>query len=130
MACPLPNGSGPFDVRLAASNRSKLKTWVASPPCPSGFIADYSEVWLRRGTEHRIKHNLVGLLAFKQSLAAGVLDGGDTEIRLDGSRLGRFKAEINARHGDTWLSSGGMIGLGERPEASGPTTIRYVCEKI
>jgi len=40
--------------------------------------------------EGSIEHNLMGLLAFKQSLAAGVLDGGEREIHLGGSRLAKF----------------------------------------
>ena len=40
--------------------------------------------------EQSIEHNLMGLLDFKQSLAAGVLDGGKSDIHLGGSRLTRF----------------------------------------
>jgi hypothetical protein len=40
--------------------------------------------------EASIEHNLLGLLEFKQSLAEGVLDGGDKEVHLGGSRLARF----------------------------------------
>ena len=44
--------------------------------------------------EASIEHNLMGLLAFKQSLAAGVLDGGDKEVHLGGSRLTRFMESV------------------------------------
>ena len=44
--------------------------------------------------EASIEHNLMGLLAFKQSLAAGVLDGGDKEVHLGGSRLTRFMEDV------------------------------------
>jgi superfamily II DNA or RNA helicase len=40
--------------------------------------------------EQSIEHNLMGLLDFKQALAAGVLDGGAREVHLGGSRLTRF----------------------------------------
>ena len=40
--------------------------------------------------EQSIEHNLLGLLEFKQSLAAGVLDGGDKEVHLGGGRLAQF----------------------------------------
>ncbi len=44
--------------------------------------------------ERSIEHNLMGLLAFKQALAAGVLDGGDKQIHLGGSRLARFMESV------------------------------------
>jgi hypothetical protein len=44
--------------------------------------------------EASIEHNLMGLLEFKQSLAAGVLDGGEKEVRLGGSRLARFMESV------------------------------------
>ena len=53
--------------------------------------------------ERSIEHNLMGLLAFKQSLAVGVLDGGDTEVHLGGSRLAKFMESVEqatARPGD------------------------------
>jgi len=40
--------------------------------------------------EDSIEQNLMRLLTFKQSLAAGVLDGGETQLHLGGNRLGRF----------------------------------------
>jgi hypothetical protein len=44
--------------------------------------------------EASIEHNLMGLLTFKQSLAAGVLDGGEKEVHLGGSRLTRFMEDV------------------------------------
>ncbi|MGD1984713.1 MAG: DEAD/DEAH box helicase, partial [Chromatiaceae bacterium] len=44
--------------------------------------------------EASIEHNLMGLLQFKQSLAAGVLDGGDKQVHLGGSRLARFMESV------------------------------------
>ena len=40
--------------------------------------------------EPSVERNLMGLLEFKQSLAAGVLDGGEKQVHLGGSRLARF----------------------------------------
>jgi superfamily II DNA or RNA helicase len=45
--------------------------------------------------EASIEHNLMGLLEFKQSLAAGVLDGGEKEVHLGGSRLARFMETVD-----------------------------------
>lgn len=44
--------------------------------------------------EASIEHRLMGLLEFKQSLAAGVLDGGDKEVHLGGSRLAKFMESV------------------------------------
>lgn len=41
-----------------------------------------------------IEHNLMGLLGFKRSLAAGVLDGGQSEIHLEGTQLARFMDSV------------------------------------
>lgn len=39
---------------------------------------------------------MLSVLAFKRSLAAGILDGGNTDIALDGTRLSRFMKEVEA----------------------------------
>ncbi|MDJ0892004.1 MAG: C-terminal helicase domain-containing protein [Gammaproteobacteria bacterium] len=44
--------------------------------------------------EASIEHNLMELLEFKQSLAAGVLDGGENQVHLGGSRLARFMESV------------------------------------
>lgn len=44
--------------------------------------------------EASIEQNLLGLLAFKQSLASGVLDGGQKEIHLGGTRLASFMERV------------------------------------
>ena len=44
--------------------------------------------------EASIEHKLMELLAFKQSLAAGVLDGGEKQVHLGGSRLARFMESV------------------------------------
>ncbi len=41
-----------------------------------------------------IEEGMLSVLAFKRSLAAGVLDGGSGEISLGGSRLNRFMKEV------------------------------------
>ena len=46
--------------------------------------------------EASIEQNLMGLLEFKQSLAAGVLDGGDKEVHLSGGRLARFMETVES----------------------------------
>lgn len=44
--------------------------------------------------EASIEHRLLGLLDFKRSLASGVLDGGQREISLGGTRLTRFMKDV------------------------------------
>ena len=41
-----------------------------------------------------IEEGMLSLLAFKRSLSAGILDGGNAEISLGGSRLKRFMQEV------------------------------------
>ena len=41
-----------------------------------------------------IEEGMLGVLAFKRSLSAGILDGGDSEISLGGSRLARFIKDV------------------------------------
>jgi len=41
-----------------------------------------------------IEEGMLGVLAFKRSLSAGVLDGGQGEISLGGTRLNRFMTEV------------------------------------
>jgi superfamily II DNA or RNA helicase len=41
-----------------------------------------------------IEEGMLSVLAFKRSLSAGILDGGQSEISLGGSRLSRFMKEI------------------------------------
>ncbi|MFT4247149.1 MAG: DEAD/DEAH box helicase [Pseudomonas sp.] len=43
-----------------------------------------------------IEEGMLSVLAFKRSLAAGILDGGDGEIALGGSRLTRFMREVES----------------------------------
>ena len=52
-----------------------------------------------------IEEGMLSVLAFKRSLSAGILDGGQSEISLGGSRLSRFMKEVE--------SVTGRIGEGE-----------------
>jgi len=42
-----------------------------------------------------IEHSMLSLLSFKQSMFAGVLDGGQSEVFLGGSRLKRFMESVD-----------------------------------
>ncbi|MCG3203001.1 MAG: RNA polymerase-associated protein RapA [Gammaproteobacteria bacterium] len=43
-----------------------------------------------------IEEGMLSVLAFKRSLSAGILDGGQSEISLDGSRLSRFMKDVES----------------------------------
>jgi superfamily II DNA or RNA helicase len=43
-----------------------------------------------------IEEGMLSVLAFKRSLSAGILDGGQSEIALGGSRLSRFMKEVES----------------------------------
>lgn len=43
-----------------------------------------------------IEEGMLSVLAFKRSLAAGILDGGSAEVVLEGTRLSRFMKEVEA----------------------------------
>ena len=47
--------------------------------------------FIAKGT---IEEGMLSVLAFKRSLAAGILDGGSSEISLGGSRLNRFMKDV------------------------------------
>ena len=49
--------------------------------------------FVARGT---IEEGMLSVLAFKRSLAAGILDGGHAEVALEGTRLSRFMKEVEA----------------------------------
>jgi superfamily II DNA or RNA helicase len=49
--------------------------------------------FVARGT---IEEGMLSVLAFKRSLAAGILDRGDGEVRLEGTRLARFMKEVES----------------------------------
>ena len=48
-----------------------------------------------------IEEGMLSVLAFKRSLSAGILDGGDPEISLGGSRLSRFMRDVEKVTGRT-----------------------------
>ncbi len=66
-----------------------------------------------------IEEGMLSVLAFKRSLAAGILDGGTGEISLGGSRLNRFMKDVE--------NVTGHMGEGEAmtpaEEAAGVTTV-------
>jgi superfamily II DNA or RNA helicase len=43
-----------------------------------------------------IEEGMLGVLAFKKSLFAGILDGGDNEVLLNGTRLSQFMQSVDA----------------------------------
>jgi superfamily II DNA or RNA helicase len=49
--------------------------------------------------EHTIEHGMLNLLSFKRSLFAGVLDGGQDEVFLGGTRLTRFMESVERAAG-------------------------------
>ena len=49
--------------------------------------------FVARGT---IEEGMLSVLAFKRSLAVGILDGGEAEVALGGSRLARFMKEVES----------------------------------
>src|SRR5207253_2370614 len=53
-----------------------------------------------------IEEGMLGLLKFKKSLFAGVLDGGEKEVFLGGSRLNRFMESVEKTTGSIPESSG------------------------
>ncbi len=69
--------------------------------------------------EASIEHNLMGLLEFKQSLAAGVLDGGETEVHLGGSRLTRFMENVERATAQTVSDSLPLPGSIAAPPGPG-----------
>ena len=60
--------------------------------------------FVARGT---IEEGMLSLLAFKQSLFAGILDGGDSEVVLQGTRLSKFMETVEQVAGATPSDVGG-----------------------
>ncbi|MGB7159834.1 MAG: DEAD/DEAH box helicase [Tepidisphaeraceae bacterium] len=63
-------------------------------------------------TENSIEYGMLDVLRFKKSLFAGVLDGGQDEVFLGGTRLKRFMESVEA--------AAGGIGNGAAQQAGGP----------
>lgn len=72
--------------------------------------------FVARGT---IEEGMLSVLAFKRSLAAGVLDSGDAEIALEGTRLSRFMKEVEAVTGA--VAPAAPIAPAEEMRAAAPS---------
>jgi SNF2 family DNA or RNA helicase len=64
--------------------------------------------------EESIEHKLMGLIEFKQALAAGVLDGGEKEVHLSGSRLAQFMDKVERITAPTAAESASLAQV-DRP---------------
>ncbi|MFY9476767.1 MAG: DEAD/DEAH box helicase [Aquabacterium sp.] len=77
--------------------------------------------------EESIEQGMLSLLAFKKSLFAGVLDGGDSSILMEGGRLTRFMRSVDAladklaRDGVPMLSEAGEEAAPARLAAASPS---------
>ena len=75
-----------------------------------------------------IEEGMLSVLAFKRSLSAGILDGGQSEIALGGSRLSRFMNDVEKVTGkigdaETMAVSEEAAGVASaQPELPGDTT--------
>jgi superfamily II DNA or RNA helicase len=67
--------------------------------------------------EGTIEEGMLSVLAFKKALFAGVLDGGETEVFLGGSRLAKFMESVDA----VTSSTAGASAASEHPD-KGETT--------
>lgn len=67
-----------------------------------------------------IEEGMLGVLAFKRSLSAGILDGGIGEISLGGSRLNRFMRDVENVTGR--MGEGEPMAAGEEA-AQGPSVV-------
>jgi superfamily II DNA/RNA helicase len=71
-----------------------------------------------------IEEGMLSVLAFKRSLAAGILDGGTSEISLGGSRLNRFMKDVESVTGS--MGDGAAVSADEeltpKPASVTPTT--------
>lgn len=66
-----------------------------------------------------IEESIQGLLAFKQSLADGVLDGGDGSVFMEGGRLTRFMKQVDA----VTAGMGAADGVEAAPPAEPPAAL-------
>ena len=80
-------------------------------------IARVHRIGQRRGVpvinlvaQGSIEEGMLGVLAFKQSLFAGVLDGGDSAVFMNGTRLSKFMESVDAVTG----------GMGAADDAPAP----------
>lgn len=75
-------------------------TWLLDRESDHGAKADealavLSELLEQPGAKAVVFSQWLGVLAFKKSLFAGVLDGGDAEVFLGGTRLARFMDSVD-----------------------------------
>ncbi len=67
-----------------------------------------------------IEEGMLSLLAFKQSMFAGVLDGGRKEVFLGGTRLRKFMDSVEQATGVP--SAGSAVAAGDAPAGTAPDT--------
>jgi hypothetical protein len=80
--------------------------------------------FVARGT---IEEGMLSVLAFKRSLAAGILDGAGADVALGGSRLARFMKEIEAVTGAGTQLLEALASAGQPADggpAHGPVKLR------
>jgi ERCC4-related helicase len=65
-----------------------------------------------------IEEGMLSVLAFKRSLSAGILDGGNSEISLGGSRLNRFMKDVQSVTGQ--IRESAAVASGEEVAAPVP----------
>lgn len=66
-----------------------------------------------------IEEGMLSVLAFKRSLAEGILDGGSNEVSLGGSRLTRFMKDVESVTGS--MGSGEVVTAAEEAGPAGGT---------
>jgi len=67
-----------------------------------------------------IEEGMLGVLAFKQSLFAGVLDGGDSEVFMNGTRLSKFMESVDAVTGAMGTAEDAAAAPSARSAAQAP----------
>lgn len=73
-----------------------------------------------------IEEGMLSVLAFKRSLSAGILDGGQSEISLGGSRLSRFMKEVENVTGR--MGDGEAMALAEEAASVGSAPVETPLE--
>ncbi|MEN6576240.1 MAG: DEAD/DEAH box helicase [Phycisphaerales bacterium] len=68
-----------------------------------------------------IEHSMLSVLAFKQSMLAGVLDGGQSEVFLGGSHLKRFMESVDQVTGAIPPAMPAQDDVGAKPSDAGPS---------
>ncbi len=67
-----------------------------------------------------IEQGMLGLLAFKKSLFAGVLDGGDCAVFMNGTRLNQFMESVDEVTGAMGLAEAAEVPASVTPGAAAP----------